>query len=83
MFFVAYRILDEPLITMGDAVASFLNHSDHYSKGLCLLSIHDVRKGGYRTSTREWTNERFRWKDVASRKRRTWTLSLYVISLLA
>ncbi|KAH7411965.1 hypothetical protein DE146DRAFT_751110 [Phaeosphaeria sp. MPI-PUGE-AT-0046c] len=81
MFYIAYCIPEEPLITMGDAVASFLQISDRYSQGLCLLSIHDVRKGGYRISTRQWTNERFRWKDVASRTRRAMTLSLFVITL--
>lgn len=77
MFYVAYCIPEQPLITMGDAVASFLERPDPYSQGLCLLSIHDVRKGDYETSTRKWTNERFRWKDVTSRKRRATTLSLY------
>lgn len=77
MFYVAYCIPEQPLITMGDAVASFLQRPDYYSQGLCLLSIHDVREGGYKTSTRQWTNERFRWKDIASKKRRATTLSLY------
>jgi hypothetical protein len=46
MFFVAFRILDDPLITMGDGVASFLEKADPTTKDMCLLSIHDVRKNG-------------------------------------
>jgi hypothetical protein len=77
MLYIAYRVPEEPIITMGDAVASFLEKSDPTTKDMCLLSIHDAREGGYKAIPREWSNQRFRWKDVASRKRRTTTLILY------
>jgi|TARA_R110002003_G_scaffold117_23_gene10482 hypothetical protein len=76
MYFVAFRIRDEPLITMGDAVASFLEQADPTTKNMCLLSIHDVRKSGYQAGAREWLDRRLRWKDVASRKRRATTLAM-------
>jgi hypothetical protein len=76
MFYIAFCIRDEPLITMGDAVASFLEKSDPTTKNMCLLSIRDVRTRGYQVGAREWLNERLKWKDVVSKKRRATTLAL-------
>ncbi|KIW75837.1 hypothetical protein Z517_10582 [Fonsecaea pedrosoi CBS 271.37] len=42
MLFVAFRLKDNPLITVGDAVESFLNENETSTKGLCLLSKSDV-----------------------------------------
>jgi hypothetical protein len=67
---------DEPLITMGDAVASFLQKNDSSTKNMCLLSIHDVRSNGYKAGARAWDDRRFRWKDVATRKRRNIMLAM-------
>jgi hypothetical protein len=82
MFFVALRVPDDPLITMGDAVASFVKKSDPSTKNMCLLSIHDVKKHGYQTGPREWVNTEFRWKDVTSKKRRGTTIVMCVFSYL-
>ena len=82
MFFVALCIPDDPLITMGDAVASFLKKSDPYTKNMCLLSIRDVKKHGYQTGPREWSNAQFRWRDVTSKKRRGTTIAMCVFSSL-
>jgi hypothetical protein len=38
MFFVAFRIKDDPLVTIGDAVDSFLNSNDPTTEGMCLIS---------------------------------------------
>jgi hypothetical protein len=74
MFYIVLYVRDEPLITMGDAVASFLESSDPITKDMCLLSIHDIRKNELQAGGREWRNSRFRWKDVASKKRRATTM---------
>jgi hypothetical protein len=75
MLYVVFYVRDEPLITMGDAVASFLDNPDSTTKNMCLLSIHDVRKKHFQAGGgREWCNPRFRWKDVASKKRRATTM---------
>jgi hypothetical protein len=77
MFFIAFYVPDEPLITVGDAVASFLEKADPTTKGMCLLTIRDVRKGDYQqANSRVWLNQRFKWKDVASLKRRGTTLAM-------
>lgn len=49
MLYVAFRLRDTPLITVGDAVESFLDNSDRTTEGMCLLTKEDVvaavRKG--------------------------------------
>ncbi len=42
MLFVATRLKDNPLITVGDAVESFLNDNDKTTVGLCLITKKDV-----------------------------------------
>jgi hypothetical protein len=76
MFFIAFRVLDEPLITMGDAVASFLEKNDPTTKNMCLLSIQDIRADDYATGARAWDDKRFKWKDVTTKKRRLTTLAM-------
>ncbi|KAF2832511.1 hypothetical protein CC86DRAFT_366289 [Ophiobolus disseminans] len=82
MFFIVFRVGDEPLITMGDAAASFLETNDPTTKNMCLLSIHDARENGYKAGAREWLDQRYRWKDVTSMKRRTTTLAIFSCALI-
>lgn len=42
MLFVALCLRDDPLITIGDAIQSFLDHVDETTKGHCLYSKRDV-----------------------------------------
>jgi hypothetical protein len=44
MLIVAFRLKDSPLITVGDALESFLQRPDATTKGLCLLTREDVTK---------------------------------------
>lgn len=37
MLYIAFRIRDEPMLTIGDAVSSFLTLPDPKTKGMCLL----------------------------------------------
>ena len=57
--YVSFR-QEVPILTMGDAVASFLKNHDQLARGRCLLSMNDVRKwveGAYP----EWLHDR-KWK---------------------
>jgi len=75
MFYVAFSVHDEPLMTMGDAVASFLENEDLTTKEMCLSTQADFRNStGYQVGPRQWTNERFRWKDVTSTSRKIITV---------
>ncbi|KAK5787676.1 hypothetical protein VI817_010173 [Penicillium citrinum] len=49
MFLAAHigRSRSPPLLTIGDAVASFMKNQDPTTKGLCWISGSDVRKGGW------------------------------------
>ncbi|EXJ85156.1 hypothetical protein A1O3_05831 [Capronia epimyces CBS 606.96] len=44
MLWLAFRVQDAPLITVGDAVESFLNESDRTTQGVCLLTKEEVVK---------------------------------------
>lgn len=75
MFYVAFSVQDEPLMAMGDAVASFLENEDLTTKDMCLSTQVDFRnRTGYQVGPRQWTNERFRWKDVTSTSRKIITV---------
>ena len=78
MFYVAFRVHEDPLMTMGDAVASFLESKSPASKDMCLVSINDLRGAGgnmnHRVGARQWVNKQNRWKDTTSKRRRLITL---------
>jgi hypothetical protein len=78
IFYVAFGTTstEEPLLTMGDAVASFLEEEDHTTKDMCLLTVHEVKasKHHFPLGPREWKAPRYRWKDVTSLRRRITTI---------
>jgi hypothetical protein len=76
MFTIVYTVRENPLMTMGDAVASFLDEKDTATDDMGLLSIHDVKKG-YSAIQATWDNPRHRWKDATSKRRRIVALILY------
>lgn len=80
IFYTAFGTKEDPLMTMGDAVASFLERRDPTTKGMCLLSRSDVKKqkGYFPAGPKEWTGKKRRWKDVTSHLRRFVTISMYV-----
>lgn len=73
---VAFWLSDQPIMNIGDAVASFLRRNDPFTKNMCLSSIKDLKKQGYSAGPREWNNRRYRWKDVTSKTRRLTVLLL-------
>lgn len=75
MFYVLYSLKGDPIMTMGDGVASFLDERDVTTKYLGLLSIRNAKRG-YSASPTTWNDPRWRWKDATSRMRRTVTLLL-------
>ena len=84
MVYTATGLIDAPLVTTGDAVASFLEKEDPTTRNMCLVSASEI-KGSDRTSLcrdkvfdltspREWKDTKFRYGSVVSGKR--WTFSL-------
>ena len=76
MFYILKSTKEDPLMTMGDAVASFIDEPDSTTENIGLLSIQDCKRG-YKPGATTWQNPQWRWKDVTSVKRRTVTLLLY------
>ncbi|KAK1976579.1 hypothetical protein LZ30DRAFT_603189 [Colletotrichum cereale] len=65
----------EPLVTLGDAVASFLTQPDYTTRGICLLDKEDVKQGrwGYREA-KYWISRDHFWFQTPSLT--TWTIWL-------
>ncbi|KIX09181.1 uncharacterized protein Z518_00260 [Rhinocladiella mackenziei CBS 650.93] len=98
MLFVAFRLRDRPLITIGDAVESFLDESDRTTRGLCLLSKKDVvryvrGKGHWSVEWEEAGGEEarkstvarpqtVRWSQSASRLRWSLTIGFFLLALV-
>jgi hypothetical protein len=76
MFYVVYSSKDDPLMTMGDAVASFLKEKDATTAQLSLFNLHKSRKGADLGGAQTWNGSRARWKDSTSRSRRIITIMM-------
>ena len=78
ILFTALWIQESPLMTMGDAVASFLEKGDPTTKRMCLLALDDapIRVGDFPAGAREWTDQSYRSRDIisAGRRRITYTM---------
>jgi hypothetical protein len=79
MFFIAFNIRDAPLLSVGDAVASFLDKADTSTRNMCLVTLGQSRNL-IEVDTRplQWHDRLYRWKDATSKARRGMTLLLYV-----
>lgn len=74
-FYVAFRMADAPLVTLGDAIQSFIKEPDATTVGMCLLTAREASKifdkaAGRIAATdpRPFTNKRERWHKVVSRR---------------
>lgn len=81
MFYIVFRQFDEPLLTMGDAVASFLDDPDPSTRDMCLLSVQDIRHGHFRAGVRRWLAPKASWMDAMSRTRRAITVVMYFVAI--
>ncbi|KAH7070508.1 hypothetical protein BKA63DRAFT_78380 [Paraphoma chrysanthemicola] len=74
----------KPLSTIGDAIASFLEIKDDTTRGLSLtnkatLTRHKSRWP--RKGKQVWTADRFRWFQLVSKTRLSWTLMMSLVVL--
>ncbi len=80
MLWVAFRITNHPLITIGDAISSFLENSDPTTRGICMATKDDIKtqselwKPGIFAVPLEYRPNRQRWFSTASRAR--WLITL-------
>lgn len=68
-------------MTIGDAVASFLETEDPRTRNHCLLTVKETRLGSNPVPVL-WENPQFRWRDTTSRARTImnicWEVSRYI-----
>lgn len=70
-------IEEEPLMAMGDAIASFLRRPDPTTVNMCLASRTDVMaEHNFSAGPRRWAGKTYRWRHSASRSRRAFTYLL-------
>lgn len=91
MFYVAFRMVDRPLVTLGDAIESFIIHPDPTTRGMCLASAHQLSntfhtnaRAGFPTpNPRAFQTIHHRWHNVVTK--RQWFLlgTLFTIMLLS
>ena len=94
MLITAFRLGPGSLITIGDAVASFLTQPDSTTKGHCLLSRDEVRKDVGRQTSRSKKEkglpalpktahiQKRKWASAASWLRWVYTISLILLGLV-
>jgi hypothetical protein len=89
LLYAYFSIKENPLMTMGDAVASFLLREDESTKDLCLMSKEDVYLWEWNrwrptpTPHPKYLNTKpYRWSKTVSAKRWMVVLSLYCLILV-
>lgn len=92
MFWTLYRQKDATLVTIGDAIASYLDQPDELTKGRCLMSRTDIKdwklqgtkdKPNTNPLPKTFFQDRApRWFAAASRKRWITTFSLIALALI-
>jgi hypothetical protein len=82
MLYVAFGALEDPLVTMGDAVSSFMASPDNTTKGMCLVNRREIVGASYYfggierlRAPKYWRPMSQRWFNAAS-KARWWTCIL-------
>jgi hypothetical protein len=81
LFYTFFLIKENPLMTIGDAVSSFLRYKDQTTSGLCLMSKHDIdwwTKNHAKPIARPLKMKCQKWYSVASRRRWVFMTLLYV-----
>jgi hypothetical protein len=71
MLMTFWKRYNQPLVTLGDAVSSFLDNPDATTEGMCLVSKSDVLGGAWRTrgTPKQYQPVRNFWFRAASLKR--------------
>ena len=67
-------IEETPLITIGDAIADFINKEDDFTYGRSLFSRYDFEKAGkdWPAGEKRWSSKAVSWSDAGSRRHWIW-----------
>ena len=96
MFLTMWKQRDPTLVTVGDAISSFLDNPDELTRGRCLMGKVDVNTGPMRWKVRDGTRRpntnpppityhaplRRRWFAAASVKRWITTMTLCILAII-
>ena len=70
MILTFVKLREPTLVTIGDAIASFLDEPDPTTAGICLSTREDIRKGKWKNQpAKQWVPKRHFWFKAASIKR--------------
>lgn len=87
-FYVAFRMVDKPLVTLGDAIESFIKHPDPSTQGMCLLTAHQAERTFTRTANnvepapQSYSAKRQRWHRVATKYQWSMLFALLLIMII-
>lgn len=73
MFYIVYSTNENPLMTMGDAVASFLDAEDARTEKISLFNYQGRSKGYHSYNgfgVESWEDAAYEWVDTTSKRRR-------------
>ncbi|XPS68893.1 hypothetical protein M3J09_001172 [Ascochyta lentis] len=70
--YTALYTREQPLMTLGDALASFLETEDPTTVGMCLASKSDP----WQMVPRQWVGTKYKWKDATTKTRQLSTFLL-------
>jgi len=86
MLYVAFYVKDDPLITVGDAIQSFLSRPDKTTTGMCLVSKADVVAKSLTVISdpepKPYAARRLQWRTAASARRWTLFIILFLAAIL-
>lgn len=77
-----FTLRNDPMLTVGDAVASFLRHPDASTNNMCLVSQQDIHSAGAqwqaRQQPRTFALNRYTWSSAVKKGKR-WTVRLALV----
>ncbi|KIK55855.1 hypothetical protein GYMLUDRAFT_174976, partial [Collybiopsis luxurians FD-317 M1] len=85
MALAAIKINDKPLVTVGDAIASFTNNPDPHTRGMCLALPSQLKvqrqKQPITPPLVQYRPQNIRWLNAASRRHWTLTICLFTCAI--
>lgn len=87
VFYVAFRMADAPLVTLGDAIQSFIKHPDPTTARLCLTTAYEAERTFSRTAAhmaprppQTFRARKHRWAGIITK--RQWLLLFSLLAML-
>ncbi|KAF2867447.1 hypothetical protein BDV95DRAFT_446910, partial [Massariosphaeria phaeospora] len=84
ILYAVFGFDEEPLITMGDAVVSFMEKEDPTTRDLCLVAMGDAKSQAFPVSTGPmvWKRTQHRWIEATTKARCIATFTMFFVAIL-